>query len=155
MNIRNYVYHLINFIVNSQHSFTNWYGFFFTEKNSFKFLYLRFLIYRFKFLIIIKILYSTIKNVFIDSAAPKFDAKIYIRGEIESHIYNGFNNEFSIHCNSILIIFYFSVDEISCENKRCDELVKSPAVNIPMLRLASDTDSVFLSPTEGPHRLVL
>ena len=81
--------------------------------------------------------------------------KYTFKGVNESHIYKGFNKEFSNYFNIILIKCYFSVDEISSENKRCDELVKSPAVNIPMLRLASDTDSVFLSPTEGPHRLVL
>eukprot|EP00088_Acartia_fossae_P036020 TRINITY_DN3718_c0_g1_i4.p1 TRINITY_DN3718_c0_g1~~TRINITY_DN3718_c0_g1_i4.p1 ORF type:complete len:524 (+),score=89.53 TRINITY_DN3718_c0_g1_i4:118-1689(+) len=53
-------------------------------------------------------------------------------------------------------VFKFSVDEHSPQKGFLGaESKSSPAMNIPMLRLASDTDSVFLSPTEGPHSCLL
>jgi len=52
-------------------------------------------------------------------------------------------------------VFKFSVDEANIENNKEYSGVKSPAINVPMLRLNSDSDSVFLSPTEGPHSCLL
>jgi len=49
-------------------------------------------------------------------------------------------------------VFKFSGDEYSPQS-RC--LVKSPAINVPSVRLASDTDSVFLSPGQTPTSCLL